>query len=281
MLGACDCIEDGLEVLKRVDDRCLDIVLPLSKEFSGGKMKVVYEPGAVVRTDLEIDLDSSRNIGSLEAHKEFEYFERRVNCCGITRYKVKIPQEREGGMEMEGWCSGRIRGGGDDLIVQEIGERRGENAIDVAERIALQLQGIMRGESQMTSERDFAREGGEEKWELLVAMINEIMAECGSDELAFDALSSSVAYGVGFGDGGDSDALMNQIARKHLEDLKMGVRDIMIEIAKVMTLNKIVARGLPLICLRCCQEVRGLARRAKWRLVEPGKLFLNPNLTQP
>ena len=254
--GACDCIDDGFEVLKRVDDRTLDISLPLSREFCGGKIKVVYGGGAVVRTDLEIDLDSSKNIGTLEEGEEFEYLERRVNSCAITRYKVKMDLGAElgGNISRAGWCSGRIRGGGDDLIVEEIGEKGGEEAIDIAMRVALQLQGIMRGESQMTRERDFAKEGGEEIWEQLVEMLNEIMRECGSDYLAFDDLSSSVAFGLGIGDGKVSGALMNQIALKHLDGLEKGVREVMIEIGKVVTLNKIVARGLPLICLRCSQE---------------------------
>ena len=54
---AADCIQDGFEVVKRVDSRTEGLELPLCKDFGPGRLKVVYGPGAVTRTDVEIDLD--------------------------------------------------------------------------------------------------------------------------------------------------------------------------------------------------------------------------------
>ena len=142
MFGEADAIEDGHEILSRVNERTLDIVLPLSKKFCGGRMEVVYPGGAVVRSDLEIDLECSKTIGNLSAGTELSFLEKRVCSNSIVRYKVEVDDETEQdgqGQKRTGWCSGRIRGGNDDVIVHEIGESEGEESITIAVRVAKML----------------------------------------------------------------------------------------------------------------------------------------------
>lgn len=93
--------------------------LPLIDRFrcmSSGGIKIVYEGGAVVRSDLEI-FDRSSNLGSIPHDTlipRTDVLERRVNSCGVIRYRI-----RYGGVG-EGWISSRIRGGKEESIVEPI-----------------------------------------------------------------------------------------------------------------------------------------------------------------
>ncbi|KAG7353154.1 HECT-domain ubiquitin-transferase [Nitzschia inconspicua] len=107
-------VVDGLEVLN-VPPKGMNIELPLMNRFkcpSKGGLKIVYENGAVVRSDLEI-FDESLNLGSIPVDTvipQCDVLERRVNSCGVVRFRVKYEA-------LEGWISSRIRGGKEESIV--------------------------------------------------------------------------------------------------------------------------------------------------------------------
>ena len=70
----------------------------------------------VVRSDIEI-FDGSENMGNIPLETVIpatDIIERRLNSCGVARYLIN--HEGVG----RGWISGRIRGGKEELIVEEI-----------------------------------------------------------------------------------------------------------------------------------------------------------------
>ena len=76
-------------------------------------LKVVYSGGAVIRSDIEIN-DASKNLGTIPADSVIapeDILERRVNSCGVVRFKVRYG-------ELEGYISANIRGGTEEQIVQ-------------------------------------------------------------------------------------------------------------------------------------------------------------------
>ncbi|KAI2489759.1 HECT-domain (ubiquitin-transferase) [Fragilaria crotonensis] len=110
-------VGDSLQIVGEAKGRGVD--LPLIDRFrcmSSGGIKVVYEGGAVVRSDLEI-IDRSSNLGTIPANTiipPFDVLERRVNSCGVIRYRIRY--EGVG----EGWISSRIRGGKEESIIEPV-----------------------------------------------------------------------------------------------------------------------------------------------------------------
>jgi len=95
------------------------IKLPMIERFKctyTGGLRVVYNNGAVIRSDLEI-MDGSANIGTIPAGTvipQKDVLERRMNSLGVIRYRIKY--EPLGG----GWISSRIRGGREEAIIEPI-----------------------------------------------------------------------------------------------------------------------------------------------------------------
>ena len=82
--------------------------------FAEEGLLVVYNSGAVIRSDLEI-FDGSANIGTIPQGTiipNADVLECRINSCGVVRYRVKYESVRQG------WISGRIRGGREEAIVE-------------------------------------------------------------------------------------------------------------------------------------------------------------------
>lgn len=106
-------VVDGLEPI--CTPKGLSIELPAMDRYrctSSGGLKVVYEGGAVIRSDLEI-FDGSFNLGTIPLDAviaKSDVLERRVNSCGVVRYRVRFEA-------LEGWISSRIRGGKEEPIV--------------------------------------------------------------------------------------------------------------------------------------------------------------------
>jgi len=108
-------VDGGIQVI----GKCLadGIELPLLKRFTCSASEgllVIYNGGAVIRSDLEI-FDGSANIGTIPQGSVIpraDVLERRVNSCGVVRYRVKY--ESVG----QGWISSRIRGGKEEAIVE-------------------------------------------------------------------------------------------------------------------------------------------------------------------
>jgi len=108
-------VDDGIQIIgKGLAD---GIELPLLKRFTccaKDGLLVVYSGGAVIRSDLEI-FDGSANIGTIPQGTiipRADVLERRVNSCGVVRYRVTY--EAVG----QGWISSRIRGGKEEAIVE-------------------------------------------------------------------------------------------------------------------------------------------------------------------
>jgi hypothetical protein len=110
-------VVDGLPPLTAA--KGLGIELSLLDRFkctSSGGLRVVYEGGAVVRSDLEI-FDGSINLGSIPVKTvlaQKDVLERRINSCGVVRYRVRYDAVGEG------WISSCIRGGKEEAIVMPI-----------------------------------------------------------------------------------------------------------------------------------------------------------------
>jgi hypothetical protein len=117
-------IDNGIELIG--EGKGMDIPLPILNRFmclSAGGLKIVYDGGAVVRSDLEI-FDGSANIGSLSLGTvipQKDVLERRVNSCGVVRYRIRF------GEITNGWISGWIRGGKEEAIVEPVNEKASDN----------------------------------------------------------------------------------------------------------------------------------------------------------
>ena len=75
----------------------------------------MYSGGAIIRSDLEIS-DQSQNLGSIPCGtviSQENVCDRRVNSCGLLRYKVRHE-------EVEGYISAHIQGGSEEAIVMEV-----------------------------------------------------------------------------------------------------------------------------------------------------------------
>ena len=113
-------VVDGLPFVG--EGQAEDIELPTMDRFkciSPGGLKISYDGGAVVRSDLEI-IDSSVNFGVIPVNTVIpkkDVLERRVNSCGVTRYRVHA---KLGDEWNEGWLSARIRGGREERIVEPV-----------------------------------------------------------------------------------------------------------------------------------------------------------------
>lgn len=108
-------VVDGLPFVN--PEKGLGVKLPRLDRFrclSSGGLRIVFEGGAVVRSDLEI-FDGSSNLGSIPFGTVIprqDVLERRVNSCGVVRYRVIYKDMGEG------WISARIRGGKEECIVE-------------------------------------------------------------------------------------------------------------------------------------------------------------------
>lgn len=114
-------VVDGITIIGEA--RGCGLALPLMNRFrcfSPGGLKIVYDGGAVIRSDIEI-FEGSMNLGSIPVGTilhQSDVMERRVNSCGVVRYRIKFN-------DLEGWISSSIRGGKEEPIVEPI-EKTGE-----------------------------------------------------------------------------------------------------------------------------------------------------------
>merc|ERR1719362_1182539 len=110
-------VGDSLQVIgKSYGDR---IELPLLDRFkcdAKGGLCVVHSGGAAVQSDLEI-FNDTENIGVVKFGTNIprkDVFERRVNSCGIIRYRIRHDSIGEG------WISSRMRGDKEEIIVVQV-----------------------------------------------------------------------------------------------------------------------------------------------------------------
>ena len=99
------------------DESRYDLRLPLMQRFKPNEgLRIVYEGGALLRSDIEI-FESSNSLGTIPSGiiiEKNDVLERRVNSCGLVRYRVRY--EPVG----IGWISSRIRGGDEELVVEAL-----------------------------------------------------------------------------------------------------------------------------------------------------------------
>lgn len=112
-------VDNALKLVRQGLGR--EIKLPILERFKctyKGGLRVVYNNGAVVRSDLEI-MDGSANIGTIPMGTvipQKDVLERRMNSLGVVRYRIKY--DPLGG----GWISSRIRGGKEEAIIEPVHE---------------------------------------------------------------------------------------------------------------------------------------------------------------
>jgi hypothetical protein len=114
-LHECDVVDD-IDYVTPGKGR--GVVLPTLNRFkcpSPNGLRIVFENGAVLRSDLEIN-DSSRNLGTIPQNTIIprrNVLECRVNSCGVVRYRVKYE-------DVEGYISATIRGGNEEPILHPV-----------------------------------------------------------------------------------------------------------------------------------------------------------------
>jgi SPRY domain len=274
--------------------RAADIELPLMERFkcpSPGGLKISFEHGAVIRSDLEI-IDGSLNLGVIPVNVVIpreDVLERRVNSCGVTRFRVRAMLGEE---TKEGWISARIRGGKEEAIVQAASQPPSSVVVEPETKsysTALECALAWKKEfDKSVSESSYKSES--------VLKVNDletfkVLLEKGvfsglsiveSDSL----LASAVGAISNFSDGGDAvDCSFEEIlsAVKFAFDVKKGVRSdsvgvspganqaaayafnsvtaqmppieaIMARIALVRAFNRRARMALPWLSVRPCQE---------------------------
>jgi len=109
------CEVDGISLIKRGNGLPGDIISQIPHGmlacYTGARLRVIYEGGAVVRDGIEID--TSNIVGNIENGAVVTALERRMNSSSVARYLVK----HKG---LTGWISERIRGGDEQLIVERV-----------------------------------------------------------------------------------------------------------------------------------------------------------------
>lgn len=109
----------------------INIKLPRLPMFHGGRVKVIYEGGAVMRDGLEIDC--SEVIQSVDTNACVYAVERRVNSSNIARYKVFYKGQF-------GWISERIRGGNEEYMATRIHDE----SLDAIEQSKAEIKAELR-----------------------------------------------------------------------------------------------------------------------------------------
>ena len=120
-------VDGGLEI---IGDYSSSISLPLLERFKcpSKGLRVIFSGGAVVRSDLEI-FEGSITVGNVPLGSVIprkNVLERRVNSCGVVRYRIKFE-------DVEGWISARIRGGKEEAIVEHLSSTDCEKSLQSEE----------------------------------------------------------------------------------------------------------------------------------------------------
>ena len=266
----------------------IGVELPLMDRFkctSSGGLRIVYESGAVVRSDLEI-FDGSLNLGSIPVNTEIprkDVLERRLNSCGVVRYRVRYEA-------LEGWISSRIRGGKEEAIVAPIyatdqkddpepsfvtprdcavewykkfSEKVSNQSKCTTDGVAeikdrgsfenLAAEGVISGLSVKESDAFIAR---------AVGAISDFCDGGNALEVPFDQLASAISFALAASNGvavsettGSPDA--NRVAATHFATVKKAfppLEAILARVAVLRAFNRRARLALPWLSLRPSQE---------------------------
>jgi len=196
-------VDDSLQVVGKC--AAPNPELPLIDRFrclSPGGLRIVYQGGAVVRSDLEI-FDRSENMGSIPCDTlipQKDVLERRVSSCGIVRYRIRY--EAVG----VGWISSRIRGGMEEPIIEPIEEQDAETTSQ-SERLSTPLEAAL---IWYKKNKEFVdKKTPDKQWEIASFQEFKTLIETsvpeGLDAATFDAFVSSLVGSITDNtEGGDS-----------------------------------------------------------------------------
>jgi HECT-domain (ubiquitin-transferase)/SPRY domain len=256
---------------------------------SNGGLRVVYDNGAVLRSDLEI-FDGSVTLGTIPVGtviQQKDVLDRRVNSCGVVRFRVRYSEIGVG------WISARIRGGTEELIVEPVVLPDGssesvstdchlspmscasewykswkdsqvslvESCIDLDEfRVAsvddfqaLASQACISGLSSLESDMVFTS---------AINAISNFSDSGDSLEIQFQHTASALSYAVATVEGSNSRVLPGASAAAHQAvaavfsrfDALPPVKAILTRISMLRSFNRRARFALPWMPIRPCQE---------------------------
>lgn len=289
----CEAVDGGLQLIG--DGLGHGVELPKLNRFNPphGGLEVVYQGGAVVRSDLEI-FDGSTSIGTIPCGtiiQPNEIIERRLNSCGVVRYL--IDHEPVG----RGWISSRIRGGKEEPIISILPSSEDEESSsaqpqyitpeDAAREWYSNYVEAIESSEILSKRRSFSEslniETIDEFRELLEAGTIDGMSELSSDSLVAatygriaDALPHSSEGGSSFVDcalvlsssqpseqneiksiSSSIDAMVHEVATEalvHVMDKLPSTKALMARISMLRAFNRRARYGLPWLPFRSAQE---------------------------
>lgn len=264
----------------------LGVPLPKLGRFScpSGGLQVVHESGAVLRSDLEI-YDGSIILGTIPVGtllSKNQVTERRVNSCGVVRYRI---QHDDLG---EGWISARIRGGQEEVIVvpiktdEEEADRRlpSDCATEWYDRWISEGGRQGQGPQEMFLVEDIENFKSEltrgifpgltmhESDTLLVAAVNAVsnLSESGDSlQIGFHNLASALAFAIhdssyeqvedsSYSPTSNSSRQAAAAVLAKVEKSVPNLKALMSRIAFLRALNRRIKLALPWMSIRPCQE---------------------------
>mmetsp|Transcript_40145 Transcript_40145/g.94371 ORF Transcript_40145/g.94371 Transcript_40145/m.94371 type:complete len:1076 (-) Transcript_40145:319-3546(-) len=281
-------VSEGVSRISK--SKAAGIYLPRLQRFLGMPLQVVFDDGAVVRSDLEIDDFSSVLCTVAKGEIISHVLERRVNSCGVVRFRVLHG-------DFEGWISERIRGGNEDVIVEKIsGVVAEENSVEVnvqgnekfllpEDSAQVWNEEFMKRTQYVEDKEAIKIEFSEEEYEnaLDKALINGLtcvesdaflvhavtavsdVLPCGNALLAsFNEIASALEHGISLISEGvvkKSTSLVatHLVAASLFKSLKPGckvplVKDMMARISMLRAFNRRVLYGLPFVSTKPAQE---------------------------
>ena len=287
-------VVDGLPFVGK--GRAEGISLPLMDRFkckSSGGLKISYEGGAVIRSDLEI-IDGSVNLGVIPVSTvipKTDVKERRVNSCGVTRYKVRAKLGEEW---KEGWISARIRGGKEEAIVQPVqvstppepSEEPAEKLFPTALECALAWKvefnkispsredasendplfipdiDTFRGEIEKGTLNGMSAVESDSLFAAMMGTVSNFSDSGDAVDCSFEDISNAVEFAFRVkkgvpGSAGTANPAANQMAASIIASVKSEMpphRSIMARASLIRSLNRRARLALPWMSVRPCQE---------------------------
>lgn len=276
-------VDNALQLIGK--GKGLGIELPLIDRFKcGGGLKIIYEGGAVVRSDLEI-FDRSENMGTIPFNtvlRATDVVERRVNSCGVIRYRVR--HEAVG----EGWISSRIRGGKEEAIIEPVHDSKAietKSKMETPEEAASvwfrKFQEMSKGENSPAEEQKLQVKSLAEFKELLssledggatletdsqlvalVSAVSDFTEDGDAVDCDFAHLADAIEFAVISLNGESSPPTgknvgANQAALAVLSDYQGTIPSshaLLARIAVLRAFNRRARLALPWLSLRPCQE---------------------------
>ena len=247
-----------------------------------GGLRIIYNGGAVMRTDLEIFAESI-TLGIIPCGAiipQQDIFECRVNSCGVSRFRVKyIPFG-------EGWISERIRGVKEDLIVEKMPSLCIADHVSASPEEAAQIwlesyEDLLRQTGEKTNEKygdisisDFEtllHSGlfstlSEIDSDSIITTILNLIAEYADGHvlnLSFNEVSSILAASLALHNGVRAPEMLRVSSCVNREVVKVlistgretpSLKSIMARMSLLRALNRRVLHALPLIFLQSPQE---------------------------